>query len=82
MAESFLEAQLQRIRELSERMSQVQSYAEEARRDRVGDAYENPLYGARDYRMVSFLDEEPALTTAARTEHTEPSRRRRRRRRR
>ena len=78
MAESFLEAQLQRIRALSERMSQVQMYAEQWRRDFLEDAPGNPLYAARDYRLLSSLDDESRESTTS-PAPTEPPRRRRRR---
>ena len=83
MAESFLEAQLERIRAMTERMSQVQSYAERSRRDFVPDHSDNPLYGARDYRTVSSLpseEDEPEEKTERASRH-EPARRPRRRRR-
>jgi hypothetical protein len=56
MAEAFLEEQLQRIRKLTERMSQVQSrsaeLSDEIARDRE-IAGHNPLNEVRDYRVVS-----------------------------
>ena len=83
MAESFLEAQLERIRAWTERMSQVQSYAERSRNDFVPEHSHNPLFGARDYRMLSSLpseEDEPA-EKPERAPRAEPARRRRRRRR-
>ena len=59
MTDRFLEAQLRRIRALSEQMSQVQAYAEESRAHRPQWVNENPLYGARDYRMISSLGDDP-----------------------
>ena len=78
MAESFLETQLQRIRELTERMSQIQAYAEQSRREYLDGAPENPLYGARDFRLLSSLDQESRDRAAPRAP-SEPPRRRRRR---
>ena len=79
MAESFLEAQLQRIRELTERMSQVQAYAAQSRRAYLDDAPENPLYGARDFRLLSSSLDEESREPAARRAPSDPPRRRRRR---
>ena len=70
MAEPFLEDQLKRIRALTAHMSQVHSYSEHPYEARVDDANENPLFHARDYRMLSSMAEEPRA----------PRRRRRRRR--
>jgi len=56
MAESFLEEQLQRIRELTERMSQVQSRSAELSDEIARDRHiagHNPLNEVRDYRVVS-----------------------------
>ncbi|HEV3141695.1 MAG TPA: hypothetical protein VGY57_14320 [Vicinamibacterales bacterium] len=93
MAESFLEAQLQRIRAWSARMSEVQPIAVEYRagsglsrtlRRNLGlddeSSVNNPLYDARDYRMLSSLDEE-RRDKEERAAAPEPPRRRRRRRR-
>ena len=76
MAEPFLEAQLRRIRGLIERMARVQSLAEEGRAIHIYERPENPLYAARDYRMLSSIDQEPP------SKHWSESSRRRRRRRR
>jgi len=83
MAESFLEAQLRRIRALTERMSQLQAYAAEFRVPRVGEmsVAGNPLYDARDYRLLSSLDDDREEKESARAAHAESPRRRRRRRR-
>ena len=82
MAESFLEAQLQRIRALTERISQLQSYAAEFRTARIGEmsVAGNPLYDARDYRMISSFDDDDPEEKPARPSHAESPRRRRRRR--
>ena len=83
MAESFLESQLQRIRALTERVSQLQSYVSEFRSARFNhlSVAGNPLCDARDYRMLSSLDEDPDDREAARPAPSEPPRRRRRHRR-
>jgi len=79
MADSFLEGQLRRIRALSERMSQLQAYSEESRAQRAQCESENPLYGARDYRMISSLRDEPERAEVRRDTATDSRRRRRRR---
>jgi hypothetical protein len=71
MAESFLEEQLQRIRDLTEQMSRVQSCAAEptdelARRASGGLG---PLHEVRDFRTYSNSDEATDRPSAAR-EHT------------
>jgi hypothetical protein len=80
MAESFLEEQIRRIRQLSEWMSSVQNRVAELSGEMVRDrelAYEGPLYEIRDFRIHQpELDDEPAGRRPAASE----SRRKRRRR--
>ena len=57
MAESFLEEQLQRIRKLTERMSQVHAQSAELSDEIARDrdiAGHNPLNEVRDYRVVGY----------------------------
>ena len=60
MAESFLEGQLKRIRAWTERMTQVQSYADRCRHEFVPHLSNNPLCSVRDYRMLSSMRDESA----------------------
>ena len=53
MAESFLEAQLKRIRALTERISRVRSYVRQLREEHGEFVTNNPLFGVRDYRIVA-----------------------------
>lgn len=55
MADSFLEDQMKRIRELTERMSQVSQQRErleQAERDAKGSGYD-PLHDVRDVRVYN-----------------------------
>ena len=81
MAESFLQAQLRRIRALSERMSKVHACVEQTYEACVARQSDNPLFSARDYRMVSSIADEPRVRET-RDEPPAASTRRRRRRRR
>jgi hypothetical protein len=62
MAEIFLEEQLERIRRLTEQMSQVRSRAaeltEEVERDRAMSR-RSPLHDVRDFRRHPSLNETP-----------------------
>jgi hypothetical protein len=62
MAETFLEEQLRRIREMSEQMSRVRNHAaelsEELARDRAF-IRRNPLHAVRDFRSYSSMRSEP-----------------------
>ena len=63
MAESFLEEQLKRIRELNERMTRVRNDAaqvtdELARSRQAGRQDQDPLSDVRDLRKYSYPDRE------------------------
>lgn len=70
MAESFLEEQLKRILELSERMSQVKSHAAEmaeAREREREQGSHNPLHAVRDFRTYrGGATQEPRRRSTAR----------------
>ncbi|HZR26374.1 MAG TPA: hypothetical protein VFA59_22450 [Vicinamibacterales bacterium] len=76
MSDSFLENQVRRIRELTERMSQVSEQRErleQADRDAKGSGY-GPLHDVRDVRVFNAPASERSIA------HDTPPRRRRRRR--
>jgi hypothetical protein len=78
MAENFLEEQLKRIREMSERMSRVQSHAAEVSAEVARDralAKRTPLHQVRDFRRYSSITEERA---EAHDDRARPPRSRRR----
>ena len=75
MSDSFLEDQVKRIRELTERMSQVSQQRErleQAERDARGSGY-GPLHDVRDVRVFNAPASERSVA------HERPPRRRRRR---
>jgi hypothetical protein len=86
MAESFLEEQLKRMREMSEQMSRASGHAaelsNELERDRAS-RQRGPLYDVRDLRTYPPRKEEPAEQSDDHAGHARrhatrgPSRRRR-----
>jgi hypothetical protein len=62
MTESFLEEQLRRIREMSERMSRVRNHAAEISEELARDfaaIRRDPLHAVRDFRSYSSMRTEP-----------------------
>jgi hypothetical protein len=68
MAETFLEEQLKRIRQMSEQMSRARDYAaevsNEVARERESMFRHHPLHEVRDYRPYSSIDEAPRRPAA------------------
>jgi hypothetical protein len=83
MAESFLREQLERIKKLTERMSEVEGQAERLANEMAQDRasmHQDPLHEVRDYRTYSRPPERERAERARDSSSASSTGRRRRRR--